>query len=80
MISNTDSTLLVYSTEHMLVKAYKDPGAVSGFSQRASGSQTEFPEAVRCISQQPFLPSELTNGNLATFSVFQRNWLKARRP
>jgi hypothetical protein len=26
MISNTDSTSLIYSTEHMRVKAYKGPG------------------------------------------------------
>ena len=34
MISNTDSTLFVYSTEHMLVKVYKGRGD-SGFSRRA---------------------------------------------
>jgi hypothetical protein len=35
MISNTDSTLLIYFTEHMLVKVYKSRGPRNGFSRRA---------------------------------------------
>src|SRR5258705_11141561 len=35
MISNTDSTLLIYFTEHMRVKAYKGRGPGNGFSRRA---------------------------------------------
>src|SRR2546428_2978790 len=36
MISNTDSTLLIYSTEHMRVKVYNGPGGPgNGFSRRA---------------------------------------------
>src|SRR6266436_8024346 len=35
MISNTDSTLLIYSTEHMRVKAYEGRGPGDGFSRRA---------------------------------------------
>ena len=34
MISKTDSTLLIYSTEHMLVKVYKGRGRGKGFSRR----------------------------------------------
>ena len=32
MISNTDSTLLIYSTEYILVKVYKELEAVNGFN------------------------------------------------
>src|SRR5205823_2033036 len=35
MISNTDSMLLIYSTEHMRVKAYNEGDRSDGFSRRA---------------------------------------------
>src|SRR5437879_8145511 len=35
MISNTDSTLLIYSAEHMRVKAYTGRRLGDGFSRRA---------------------------------------------
>ena len=38
MISNTDSTLLIYSTEHMRVKACTGRGPGNGFSQNAAAS------------------------------------------
>jgi hypothetical protein len=42
MISNTDSTLLIYSTEHIRVKAYTGPkGPDYGFSRRVGAMLEE---------------------------------------
>src|SRR2546426_2616684 len=43
MISNTDSTLLIYSTEHMRVKVYNGPGAQATVSVGVPGC------TVRCV-------------------------------
>src|SRR2546430_16282846 len=46
MISNTDSTLLIYSTKHMLVKVYKGRGPGNSLSRRAGMHQQTAPPAV----------------------------------
>src|SRR5258708_29955613 len=86
MISNTDSMLFVYSTEHIRVKVYLGRARGNGFSRRA-GQQLlyrlvlSYPECwVRFGAFRLALLSSPDLGNQRTGNIqFNRRWLQLLR-